>query len=298
EAMKLFEKNELVGDRWGIRVNKYGFRGPEIEEPKKGIRIMALGDSCTFGWVVGDDFTYPAVMQRTLRKMGYDVEVINAGVEGYTAKDILKRLDYYLSFNPDVVTIYVGWNEMYKGYNTKESSSEKKPSKLENYSAAFFIIKKSLSKLLKTGEYAERKVYYDKNDKEAQRAENYTPPFINDVTEIVERVREKDAVPVVITLAGLFLADRQPSQESIDLKHLPPFTDNAYAFARMASNYNNLLRRYARRNSVHLIDLDRWSYRAFREREKWFFDSVHPVAAGQVEIGEHIASELQNVFHP
>jgi len=33
-------------------INSSGFRGPEIQEDKPELRVLALGNSCTFGWSV------------------------------------------------------------------------------------------------------------------------------------------------------------------------------------------------------------------------------------------------------
>src|SRR5262245_56326218 len=68
-----------------IQVNSHGFVGAEFEEPRppEVIRIVALGDSCTFGQGTGEE-TYPA--QLSLRLNGGEgarrYQVINAGIEG------------------------------------------------------------------------------------------------------------------------------------------------------------------------------------------------------------------------
>ena len=57
---------EMVPDQRGytfgeaVTVNSYGFRGPEISEPRGQQRILCLGDSITFGVGVADDSPYPA----------------------------------------------------------------------------------------------------------------------------------------------------------------------------------------------------------------------------------------------
>lgn len=72
----------------GIRVNKLGFRGPEItaERSPGSLRIVAMGDSTTFG-LYGHDCPYPAQLQQGLDAMLPErkIEVVNAGVEGYSS---------------------------------------------------------------------------------------------------------------------------------------------------------------------------------------------------------------------
>ncbi len=57
-------------------------RGPTFDpEPAAGVfRVLALGDSTTFGWGVEDGESWPALLQDRLRGRGLDVEVLNAGV--------------------------------------------------------------------------------------------------------------------------------------------------------------------------------------------------------------------------
>ena len=58
-----------------VYTNSRGFRGPELKEPKEGFRIVCLGDSVTFGWVVPYEQSYPALLAREL-----GVEVVDTGV--------------------------------------------------------------------------------------------------------------------------------------------------------------------------------------------------------------------------
>lgn len=68
-----------------------GARGPAWDATRAGarVRVLALGDSCTFGRGVADDATWPARLEAHLRARGQDAAVFNAGVEGYdTAQEL------------------------------------------------------------------------------------------------------------------------------------------------------------------------------------------------------------------
>ena len=89
------------------RINNLGLRGPDVDvDAHRRIRLLALGDSYTFGVGVGDAETFCAVLERTLGPQR--VEVINAGVPGYgifQAERTLRRLATQL--HPDVVILTI-----------------------------------------------------------------------------------------------------------------------------------------------------------------------------------------------
>ena len=73
------------------------------EATETATRIVALGDSFTEGYPVSGDNSYPAVLERVLRKQGRDVSVLNMGL-GNSGPDIQLRLlqGYALPrFEPD-----------------------------------------------------------------------------------------------------------------------------------------------------------------------------------------------------
>ena len=79
------------------------------------IRILALGDSLTAGYLLPEKDAFPLVLERALRAAGHDVEVVNAGVSGDTASDALERLDWALDADTDAAIVEVGANDMLRG---------------------------------------------------------------------------------------------------------------------------------------------------------------------------------------
>ena len=101
-----------------VVVNSDGFVGVELEPDGPDLwRIVAVGDSCTFGGGNGRD-TYPALLDRRLgrrERPGLRYEVVNAGISGLSSELALKRLlSVVPPLHPDVVTIYIGWNDLMK----------------------------------------------------------------------------------------------------------------------------------------------------------------------------------------
>ncbi len=77
----------------GEEINEGGYRGPfrpPGEHP--GVtRILVLGESCTFGYGLPYADTFSSQLEATLRERGRNVEVLNAGVIGYTVLQGLER---------------------------------------------------------------------------------------------------------------------------------------------------------------------------------------------------------------
>ena len=104
--------------RRAVLVNSDGFAGAELREDGDDLwRIVSVGDSNTFG-SGNDRHTYPAILGRLLDQRvsdGRRYEVVNAGIEGLTSLQALRRLrSKVLPLGPEVVTIYVGWNDLMK----------------------------------------------------------------------------------------------------------------------------------------------------------------------------------------
>ncbi|HEV2628802.1 MAG TPA: GDSL-type esterase/lipase family protein [Pseudolabrys sp.] len=76
------------------------------------LKIVALGDSATAGWLVARTDAYPAELQRQLRAKGHDVVVKNAGISGDTSAGALHRLDLAVDPDTKIVLVEVGTNDL------------------------------------------------------------------------------------------------------------------------------------------------------------------------------------------
>ncbi len=100
-------------DSTTFHTNALGLRDSDIEE-HGAIRILALGDSCTWGWQVPQDDAYPQELQRLLDEHygARRYRVINAGEPGYTTYQGLTFLrDTALQLHPAIVIIGFGFND-------------------------------------------------------------------------------------------------------------------------------------------------------------------------------------------
>ena len=97
--------------------NQLGYRGPEVALPKppETYRIVSMGGSTTYSTGTTAKESYPAVLQSILRDdYGYsNVEVINAGVSGYTSWEVLASFAFrVLELDPDMLIYYGAVNDL------------------------------------------------------------------------------------------------------------------------------------------------------------------------------------------
>ncbi len=92
--------------------------------PDYSEKIVALGDSLTEGYGVGQEESYPALLQEKLRQNGYDCTVINAGISGELSVRAARRIDSILEeYHPDIVIVETGINDGLYGRNLQRAEA-------------------------------------------------------------------------------------------------------------------------------------------------------------------------------
>lgn len=91
-----------------MKTNSLGFRDRErtIERKSSAWRVVAIGDSFTWGAGARYDEAYLTVVERALAGEGPGVEVINLGMVGYQPEEYYALLkDHGIVYGPDVVLV-------------------------------------------------------------------------------------------------------------------------------------------------------------------------------------------------
>jgi lysophospholipase L1-like esterase len=289
----LRERSAALGwdaDRPIIEVNSDGYKGPELDPQRRVVRILSLGDSCTFGSYF-DYYSYPRALERALRERELGVEVINGGVEGYSPRNVLLRIEEFKALRPEITTVYIGWNAMF---------ATRPPTGVERYLRSWWLVGEVVGKFrrkLGLDKEAALEQYLMKKNPDRDAAEiddldGYRPVFLPEVETIVTEMRAAGSEVVLVTVPGLYTLDENPSARALEVGHLPEFTDNPFVLAKLSTEYNQRLRELAQRLGVELIDLEEWSRAALEPRDRYFFDSVHLYEEGQEKIGEFLAERL------
>ena len=84
---------------------------------------MAVSRTFAGGWY---ETTYSGLLARFLRDRHptKPIEVINAGISGFNSEFALARLrDELLEYQPDMVTFYIGWNDLLKTNPVNQATS-------------------------------------------------------------------------------------------------------------------------------------------------------------------------------
>jgi lysophospholipase L1-like esterase len=131
-----FRPNQIIKSDFFVegeyRICSSGLRNQEFsrEKPDGVFRIICLGNSNTFGWKQAEKDAYPQRLQELCGRnpSGLKIEVINAGITGYSSyqgKLFLKN--YILKLKPDLVLVNYGWNDLLPAKFGIEDKDQKMP---------------------------------------------------------------------------------------------------------------------------------------------------------------------------
>jgi len=112
---------------------------PEDVEPT----LVCFGDSITAGYgatrpgAVDESKSYPAFLQEKV-----NIPVINAGLSGDRTELAKNRVNSVLSYNPQIVIILLGANDVYEGYyDAIEGNLQQIISRLNNGGRKIYLVK-------------------------------------------------------------------------------------------------------------------------------------------------------------
>lgn len=280
-------------------INSKGFLGPEFEKKKPDgvFRIFVLGDSCTFSdglWEKG----YPAMVERRLNGSGSGLryEVVNAGIEGYNSTQALGRLkDEILTYEPDMVMIYVGWNDLMKSTAQTVSDSPARTLiariKEESYlikafrKVIFFYVRPSAVKPQVGPEAAANAAF-----------EDFVPTrYASNLEEMLGTLRDHGVKAMLFTLPTVVTSDM--THEDLEKNNVMfpyfPRANNVQSLLNLVTAYNGEIRRIGREHNVPVVDLER-RFNAF-EKDDLFWDTMHPSYRGKELIAAAIVDTLKEI---
>ncbi len=221
-------------------INSLGLRGEEIVDIKRRPRILALGNSCTFGWGVTDEETYVAQLESLL---GGAYQVINGGIPGYSSFQGKRFFEHELaSLRPDVVLICYAWNDHWAAANQIADKDQEFPPgaviALQNLLSRFQSYRLLKKVLLATVESDPDSLFDRSRPVYRVGAED----FGQNLRAICRQAALRQAVPVLLT-------------SPIASVHIYYPAGSRSPMHRFHERYNELIREVARAEGVGLVDL-------------------------------------------
>lgn len=286
--------------RWVLRTNSRGYPGRDVEPgPHAGTyRILALGDSSTFGWGVESRDSYPAVLERELRRRhpGRSIEVANLGICGYSSfqgKVLLEREG--LEYQPDLVTLSYGSNDWSRVPEPFDRAFRRNAGwiggirALLHRSRAYGIYAAFLTRLVE-GDWSDR-VQKAQQEAGGEMPLNVGPEKSEtNIREMIGIVRRSGADPLVVTncvrgqMAAPVLAAAR--KEGVPLVHaaelLEDWIPRLPAEERLAGERARVLGAYGEDQVAR-----------YSELEVYLADGCHPNVVGHRLLAEELADRVE-----
>lgn len=277
----------------GVEINSLGFRGQEFAVAKAGrtFRIVALGDSTTFGYRETPSSPYPAQLEGALTRgsagCGWRYEVINGGVEGYSARHVLARLEKeVLPLAPDLLIVYVGWNDLFR-VDPELRLPTVDPQNWFNRLLRHSYLLKAATKVVF------ERVLPNQEEVTPQRVARYQrfvpTTFLEEYRAIVRTARAHGTPLAIVTLPSLLGAEEW--EKSRGILHYPVFTRRPELLRILWQRYNQGIRRLAEEMDAPLLDLAE-ALREVKNGRTLFIDTLHFNTQGYGVVAEIILAGL------
>lgn len=275
------------GAMWdGIQINSLGFRDNDFpaEKPAGTWRVINMGDSCT----AQGHPPYSTVLNGLLQKEAPTAmpwHSFNTGVFGFSSMQGLRLFQKTVShFQPDVVTLYFGWNDhwLYEVPDHVRMAVRVSPVRAALLKG---IQKKRLYGMLTRAARAEKSAVEE--EKPTDNLVNRVPQPVYESTlkEFIREIRGVGASPILITAPGRHLS------ESLVRRKFIRSTEEA---ERVHQEYVEITRKVAKETNTPLLDLA--AIMAGSEYDDLFSgDGIHFKQEGTEFIASQIYAKLMEL---
>lgn len=284
-----------------LRINQQGFRGPDLVAPsgEAPLRIACVGDSVVFGRYIDDDALFTARLAVLLEeRLGREVEVINAGVPGYSLDTTFAVLREEIApLEPDAVVVAQVVNDL-NGRCLEvfapSGSESSGPAGFDGYVGRWLgtwrdrhVLLQSLVRKNLTPWVAPLSAGSQRRD---DVPEDFARPYQRKLTELVEWAKRRDLPVVLCTAWKAFGDDQAPEQQFQAASGM--LLNNPYLSLRGAlaayDAFNEAVRTVAREHSVVLVDMAA----VIPTEGEYFRDTVHLTARGHALAAEALAEAI------
>ncbi len=257
-GIRTFRQNAVVYNWTGARIetNSLGFRSSEIGRDlmPKELRMIVAGASSVAGmYAESNADTFSSLLEQKLRQNvpRRPVNVVNAGIDGYTLEHIERLIDHVLiGLQPTIIIVYPGYNDMF----TRSCSSKNTLKGLPVATIpSWAITREIISKNTKT--LREPPVWADAIDPKESLPPDYVPTLNRIVTKLADA-----KIELVLVTSALSYKNVDPIQRGKMAKLAHKFLFSPQCFSldgllEASKLFNDAIRSVARQRRVPLIDL-------------------------------------------
>lgn len=267
----------------GFPINEHGFRTRDFEptKPANTIRVMALGDSCTAQGRPPYSDRLHELLQENAPNPDANWEAFNTGVYGYSLMQGYRQfLRYGPKFDPDIVTIYFGWNDhwLYDRPDHKRMAV-----RMNRIQASLIMNLREKPLFAWLSRQANRARAHQVKTGDDNRTFRVPPEFYTmTLKDLINAIREMDAKPIIITAARrnlhpvLVKTGHARSPEEAEVAH---------------DHYVELTRAVARETATPLLDLAN-EFAAPEYDHLFMDDGIHFNTEGLDEIAKRLHQKL------
>lgn len=246
--------------------NAIGYIGNVLDREKKPgtYRVLAVGDSNTQGHP--DGASWPLLLGASDSRL----EVINAGVVGYSSFQGLRRLRESLSFRPDMVLVSFGSNDAHIVH-------------LSDADYARTIVWRE--RLWKAGSFLRTLQLLVDADDHLSALARRGPPVVHRVEIADYRANLEEMIRTAVEMGMQPVLLTRPFRGS---------SDDPMSWKAGAPAYNDATREVAKRKGVPLVDL--WAF--FSSRGELFQDESHFTGEGHRVAAEYVYGQIRELLPP
>lgn len=187
-------------------VNSYGFSNPPIFEKANSYRIVAMGESTTYGYNASFENSYPRLLEKILNiNFKKSVEVINAGLPGYATSDAINLLEKrILPLQPNLIIVQFSYNDFFN--DAVSYSPNFFRLKLLNYHLSSSFFYKILKKILYRKNENIQSKGYDRYALKEEDVEKKRIMLKKNLEEILS-IAKKNHIEVILAVPHLMKFD-------------------------------------------------------------------------------------------
>ena len=268
---------------YGLISNTQGVREANeipLAKPDGEVRILFIGDSCTFGFLLNHEDTVSHQVEQTLRNNfpGRAIECINAGVPGYSLFQGWRFLETEgIRYQPDLVIVNFGWN----GTGSWDGRSD-----LEHYESWRAKQPPTWLRWSHLARVAYRKVTARKNAQSDAKRPRLVPSEFRDLLHRIGACADRNGFEVLLLIG----ANDANLQTTALRPERSPFQKEQYAFAAE--------RRFGPQNAPAYIDGVRvlQSLRRKFSLNDLLLDDVHPTAFANRQLATAVIDHIGGWF--